>query len=57
MNMDKFTKKLVGFCEITKVDNNTFTISKINPDEYVDMIEHSGLSDEITFKEAEEQLH
>lgn len=54
MEMDKFTKKVIGFCEIFKVDSNTFTISNINSDDYVNTLDHSGLIDEITFKEVQE---
>lgn len=38
MEMDKFSTKTIGFCTIMKVDNNTFTISSIDKEEFANSL-------------------
>lgn len=54
LGMERFAKKTIGFCEIMKVDTNTFTITEVNEEDFVGRIEKSGLVDEITIKEIQE---
>lgn len=50
MEMDVLTTKKVGFAEILKVDENTFTIKSINKDEFVNSIPNEKLVDECRIK-------
>lgn len=40
-----------------KVDNNTFTISEINSDDFMGMVDKSGLIDEVSLKEVQNTSH
>lgn len=57
LGMDRFSKKTIGFCEIMKVDANTFTISEVNNDDFLGMVGKSGLIDEVVIKEVQNTSH
>ena len=55
MEMDVLTTKKVGFAEILKVDENTFTIKSINEDEFIKSIPNEKLVDECRIKTDSEE--
>lgn len=51
--LKRFDSITIGFLEVTKVDDNTFTFKSVDVDAFNSTISNSGLVDEISLKESQ----